>query len=344
MIRVLLLALSLSGFAYSGIKLLGYWDYESQLADVQQLLYAKATPEQLSALVGTAINEDRLEDAKTYLAVGKAYQYPLHYDYYNQHIVERDTQLRKFKKNISHFSTGFLTGKGNDGSGIAGAMTSDFTVIGDARDLYQQYQIHNKGEEVNQLIVGLAGVGVGLTAVTYGTAGSTSIVKAGTSTLKLAAKTGRITKSFSKELVRVSSKVFDWRLFKQSVKQSNKLSDIPRVARKSFHPSAIMPLQRMAKNIDNIRLNTSLSDTLHLLRYVENSDDLRRLEKFTLKHKQLSKGILKITGRGALRTVRILRKTTAFFLSLLGTAVSAIFSFLFLFSRSSRSKGQGRYQ
>ncbi len=332
MIRTLLLTFSLLGFVYSGKQLLGYWDYQSQLINVEDLLYSQASPEQLSALVGSAINEDRLEDAKTYLAVGKQYQYPLHYDYYYQYINERDTQLRKIKKNISHFSTGFMTGKGSDASGITGAMTSDFTVIGDVRDLYQQYQIHSKGDNVNRLIVGLAGVGIGLTAATYGSAGTASVAKVGTSTLKIAAKTGRLTKKFSAELVRVSGKIFDWRAFKQSVKHSNNLSDIPRIAKKSFHPSALKPIQRMAKNIDNIRLNTSLPDTLHMLRYVESSDDLRRLEKFTLKHKHLSKGILSIVGRGALRTVRVLRKATQFFLSLIGTVVSALFSLLFLFS------------
>ncbi len=41
-------------------------------------------------------------------------------------------------------------------------MTSDFTVVGDARDLWEQYQLYAKGEPVNELIVTLAGVGVGL--------------------------------------------------------------------------------------------------------------------------------------------------------------------------------------
>ncbi|MEE9303880.1 MAG: hypothetical protein V3U84_08840 [Thiotrichaceae bacterium] len=332
MIRTLLLTFSLLGLVFSGKQLLGYWDYDSQLANVKDLLYSQVSPEQLSTLVGKAINEDRLEDAKTYLAVGKRYQYPLHYDYYYQYINERDTQLRRVKKNISNFSTGFVTGKGVDASGITGAMTADFTVIGDVRDLYQQYQLHNEGEAVNQLIVGLAGVGIGLTAVTYGSAGTASVAKVGTSTLKIAAKTGRLTKKFSSELVRVSSKIFDWKLFKQSIKQSSHFSDIPRIAKKSFHPSALRPLQKMAKNIDNIRINTSLPDALHMLRYVENSHDLRRLEKFTVKHKHLSKGLLSLLGRGALRSVRILRKTTGFLMSLMGTVVSAIFSFLFLFS------------
>ncbi len=333
MLRILLLLLSLFSFSYSGFKLLGYWDYQTQLADIKEMLYAQVTPDQLSEKIGNAINEDRLEDAKMYMAIGKHYQYPLHYDYYNKYIQQRDTQLRKIRKSVGSFSTGFLTGKGSDVSGISGAMASDFTVIGDVRDLYEQYQIQEKGGEVNKLIVTLAGVGIGLTAITYGSAGTASAVKAGTSLFKLAARTGRLTKSFSKELLRLSSKVFDWRFFKQSIRKSNNLSDLERVARKSFHPAALKPLKRMAKNVQSIRHNTSIADTLYMLKYVENTDDLRRLEKFTYKHKQLSKGLLKLVGRGALRSVRVIRKTTKFIISFAATLISGLFSLLFLFSR-----------
>ncbi len=336
MLRTLLLLLSLSGFAYSGFKFLTYWDYQSQLTDVGQLLYAQVSPEQLSEQVGRAINEDRLEDARLYLAIGERYGYPLHYDYYNQYIQERDTQLRKIKKGIGNFSSGFLTGKGSDAAGISGAMASDFTVIGDVRDLYGQYQIYDAGGEVNQLIVGLAGVGIGLTAVTYGSAGTASFAKAGTSLFKLAAKTGRLTTRFSKELLRLSGKVFDWKLFRQNIRQSSNLTDIRKIAQKSFHPAALQPLQRLAKNVDMIRRNTSLTDTLHMLRYVENSDDLRRLEKFTQQHRHLSRGLLSLVGRAALRSVRVLQRTTGLLMSLFGALVSAIFSWLFLFSRTTR--------
>lgn len=329
----MLLVISLSAFAYSGKQALDYWDFQTQLVDVETLILKEITPEQLSEKVGNAINEDRLEDAKVYLTIGRLYQYPLHYDYYSSYIQQRDTELRKLKKSVTGFSSGFLSGKGENTSAISGAIVSDLTVVGDARDLYQQYQLYNKGEDVNQLIIGLAGVGIGLTAATYGTAGTTLTVKAGTSVFKLAAKTGRLTKDFSVELLRMSKNVFDWRLFRQSIKQSNKISDIRRVAQQSFHPRALRPLQNVAKSTNVIRANTSLADTLHMLRYVENSDDLRRLEKFSLKHKHLSKGVLSLLGRGALRSVRVLKRTTQLLMSLLGVIISAIFSLLFLFSR-----------
>jgi hypothetical protein len=342
MIRFLLLIISLASFAYSGKQLLSYWNYQTQLGDVQELLYDQVSADQLNEKIGKAINEDRLEDAKTYLAIGKLYHYPLHYDYYDSFIQQRDTKERRIKKSISSFSSGFMSGEGSDASAITGAVVSDLTVIGDVRDLYHQYQLHSKGGEVNRLIIGLSGVGIGLTAATYGTAGTALSAKAGASVFKLAAKTGRLTKSFSSELLKMSKKAFDWDIFSRSIKQSTKFTDIRRIAQQSFHPSALKPLKGMAKNVSIIRSNTSLADTLHMMHYVENSDDLRRLGKFTEKNKGLSKGILSLVGRGAMRSVRVLKKSVQLFLSLAGTIVSALFSLIFMFSRK-RSKTEVGY-
>lgn len=334
MLRKFILLLSLSGFIYSGIKLIGYWDYQSRLADIKTLLYTQVSPQQLSEKVGTAINEDRLEDAKMYLAIGKRYHYPLHYDYYNKYIQERDTRLRRIKKDVRNFSTGFVTGKGIDASGISGALVSDFTVVGDARDLYEQYQIQANGGQPNKLIVTLAGIGIGLTAITYGSAGSTSVAKAGTSLFKLAARTGRLSRKFSKELLKRSSAVFDWRSFRKSIGKNKNLTEVKQAAKVAFHPAALKPLKQMAHNLQGIRKNTSLADTLHMLKYVENSNDLRRLEKFTAKHGRLSKGLLELVGRAALRSVRVIRKTTEFVISLFATVLSGIFSLLVFFSKN----------
>lgn len=342
MIRFLFLIISLAGFAYSGKQLLSYWNYQTQLTNVQELLYDQISADELDKKVGNAINEDRLEEAKTYLAIGKLYQYPLHYAYYNAYIEQRDTKARQVKKSLTQFSSGFVSGQGTGSSGITGAVVSDLTVIGDVRDLYHQYQLYDKGKEVNRLIIGLAGVGIGLTAVTYGTAGAALSVKAGTSVFKLAAKTGRLTKGFSSELLKMSEKVFDWNIFIKSVKQSTKISDFQKIARQSFHPSALKPLKGMAKNISKVRANTSLADTLSMMRYVENSNDLRHLEKFTSNNKKLSKSILSLVGRSALRSVRILKKSIEFVLSLIGTILSALFSLIFLFSRK-KSKVKDNY-
>jgi hypothetical protein len=336
-VRFILLVVSFYAFGYSLTKALSYWDYDKALPNISELMHAQVSAEQMNQEVGKAINEDRLEDAKMYLNIARHYDYPLEYDYYQAHIEQKDTQERRIKKNLKGFAEGFIDGKGSDGAGIAGAITADFTVIGDVRDLYHQYGLYEQGKEVNELIVALAGVGVGLTALTVGSGGSAAPAKGGVSLLKLASKTRRLTARFSKELMQHARRVFDLPTFTRMLRQGNKLTDLRRAAKASFNPAAIKPLQDMAEQMNNIRKTTSVADTLHVMRYVENGDDLRRLEKFAVKHGAETKGILKFLGKGALRSVRVLRKTGALLLSIAGVVLSGFFSLLFLFARVATS-------
>ncbi|CAA6805920.1 MAG: Unknown protein [uncultured Thiotrichaceae bacterium] len=337
MIRTVLLAFFLLSFAFSVKNMLDYWQYDESIPEVSDLLVESVSPDRMNHLIGDAINQDRLEDAQQYLEIAKLYGYQLDYAYYEKHLEALDTSLRKIKRDTKSFFDGFMSGKGDDTAGISGAVTSDFTVVGDVRDLHRQYQVHAKGEEVNQLIVALSGVGIGLTIMTIGSAGSTASVKAGTSLFKVAVKTGRLTKSFSKELLQKASKVFDWPMFQKSIKNTSSLTDVRRAVRQSYHPSAMSSLAKTASQMSNIRKQTSLADTLNMMKHVDNGKDLARLNKFTLKHKKHSAHLLALLGKGAIRTVKVLRKTTVFLLSVFGSLISGLISLVLLFS-SGRKK------
>jgi hypothetical protein len=69
-------------------------------------------------------------------------------------------------RNTYQFGEGFVTGKGDSTAGIAGAVTSDLTVIGDLRDIALEGGKMIAGEEYSELILGLSVVGIGVTAAT----------------------------------------------------------------------------------------------------------------------------------------------------------------------------------
>lgn len=329
-IRLFFLLVSLYFFGYSLTLLFDAWEYDNTLPDVKTLLHEKVSPEQLNRLVGESINRDELEQAQMYLSIAKEYQYPLHYSYYEKHIRERDTEERRMKRNVSHFVEGFATGAGSDTAGIAGAVAADFTVIGDARDLYDEYQKHQSGKPVNELVVGLAGVGVGLTVVTYGSVGTTATVKAGASLLKMASKARMITHGFSQVLSRSARRVFDWGSFNDALRNSNRITDVTHAAKRSFNYSAIGSLKRITTKVNNMREATSISDAMYMLRFIENNDDLLRMERFALKHKAQTRGLLTLIGKGAVRTVRVLKKTGQLIFSIVACFFSFMFMLLFL--------------
>ncbi|MGB1310990.1 MAG: hypothetical protein ACPG47_07240, partial [Leucothrix sp.] len=245
---------------------------------------------------------------------------------YNNYLTKHDTTSSRVTKQVTGFAEGFFSGKGDDASGVAGALAADFTVVGDLRDLSEQFSLYQDGQPVNQLITTLAGVGVGLTAATIGSAGMAAPVKAGASTLKLAARMNRLTRSFRDELMRIGAKVFDWKQFLRLSKGAD-LSSISRVAKQAYNPQAARSLGALAEQANGIRKNTSTIDSIRLLKYVENTDDLRGVNRISQQFGLHTRSVFLLLGRTAIRGVKTLRITLELLISLTS---SLFFGLLFI--------------
>lgn len=339
LLKKTLLFLSLTAFVVSILQVSDYWDYQNVLPDIAKQLRQKVTEKDISKEIQSSIDKKEFDDARMYLAIAQSNHYPIDINRYSQIIAKQDTQFSRVSKKTSQFVSGFFSGKSESAAGIAGAISADFTVVGDVRDLHKEYKKQQKGEEVNELIVALSGVGVGLTALTVGSFGSAAPAKSGVSLIKLASKTRRLSSRFQKKIVQLGKRVFDWglftRLLKESPSISKKLKQIPRAAKKAYHPKAIDPLKKIAKQVNSVRKSTSVTDTLYLLKYVETTDDLRHLEKISLKYGTKTKGMMKLVGKGALRTVRVLRKSAELLISLISSVFSAMLSLFLMFARRS---------
>jgi len=330
-VRALALMLSLGAFGLSAYQVLQHWDYDEILVDLEKSLRLNVSQKQISQEIHTAISKAEFDDARMYIAIAESNHYDIDSEGLNKFITQKDTDLRKVVTQVTNFTKGFINGKSSNMAGITGSVVADFTVVGDVRDLAKEYEKYEKGKDINEVIVLLSGVGVGLTALTVASLGSSAPAKAGTSIIKLAVKTRRMTRSFQKHLVKLGRKVFDWPMFTRLLKQNKNVRNIRSAARQAYHPEAIKPLEKIASQVNRIRKSTSTMDTVHLLKYVDSPDDLVKLEKISLKYGTRTKGLMKLVGKGALRTVRVLRKTTALILSLLASALSGLLSLLFLF-------------
>lgn len=96
----------------------------------------------------------------------------------------------RMARGAGRFGKGFLTGEGEDLAGLAGATASDLTVWGDVRDLGREAVHWARGEPVDKLMVDLAAIGIGATAVTYAAFGAPLTLRAGVSLLKGARRAG----------------------------------------------------------------------------------------------------------------------------------------------------------
>lgn len=323
LVSVMLLAGSLKA-------LLGYWQYDEVAADVTQMMLHQVSAEQVRQQVQEAIASNNPADARMYLSLASTFGYALQPAEFEAELQRLESPLNTARRTVNDFASGFIEGNATSSAGVAGAFTSDFTVVGDARDLWEQYQLYAKGQPVDELIVTLAGVGVGLTAATLASAGVATPAKGGVSTTKLAARGGRLTPRFQKFLLRQGSEVFDYKSFLLAARAESNVDGISKAAIKAYHPQAARAIQQTAEQVNNIRKVSSTADVVHLLRYVENGDDLVRLEKLSLKYGTQTKGIMKLLGKSAIGTVRMLRKSVELLISVLSSLVSFV-AFMFSF-------------
>jgi hypothetical protein len=320
--KLLVLFISLLMLAGSIKALLGYWQYDELAPNVAQMLLHQVSADDIRASVREAIASDNPADARMYLRLAQTFGYAIDPAEFEAELKRLESPLNTARRTATEFASGFVDGEASTGVGVAGAMVSDFTVVGDARDLWEQYQHYAKGEPVNELIVTLAGVGVGLTAASVASAGAATPAKAGTSTTKLAARSGRLTENFQKLLLKQGMEVFDYKTFLLAARVEKSLDGVSKAALKAYNPQAIRALKQTAEQVNNIRKASSTADALHLLKYVDNADDLVHLEKLTLQYGEATKGIMKFLGKSAIASVRVLRKSAELFVSILVTLIS----------------------
>lgn len=322
--RLLVLLISSAMLLFSLATLLDYWRYDEVMQDVTQLMRDGVTAEQVHTQIEAAIAADKPEDARMYLSIAQTFGHPLNPQNYLPRITALETPWQQTKRQVGRFADGFLDGSAESAAGVAGAITADFTVVGDVRDLNEQYDRYQRGQDVNELIVTLAGVGVGLTAATVASAGTAAPAKSGVSALKLAGRSGKLTPKLQSLLLRQGQAVFDYQGFMRALGAERSLVRIQRAAVNAYNPRAVDTLAATARQVNSVRESTSLLDTINLLRYVESADDLRRLQRVSRQYGTQTKGILKLVGKVGIGTVRVLRRTTEFFVGLVATAISLL--------------------
>lgn len=323
MIRLILFVISFAMLVFSLLQVLAYWQYDERLQDIAQLMRTDVSTADIEQQITQAIAEDNPEDARMYMALADTFGYQLSQDF-EAPLAGLENPLNSTLRETGRFIDGFLEGQADSGAGVAGAITADFTVVGDVRDLKEQYDLYAQGQEVSELIVTLAGVGVGLTAATVMSAGSAAPAKSGVSALKIAGRSGKLTPKLQKMLLRQGRSVFDYPLFLRTVKSEQSVDGVRRAAVRAYNPQAMSALGETAQQVNNVRRSTSMLDTISLLRYVENADDLRRLEKVSAQYGSITRGILRLAGKGAIGTVRVLRHATELMISLAASLVSLL--------------------
>ena len=194
------------------------------------------------------------------------------------------------------------------------AVPVELTPLGDINALRRAAMAALADQDVDQLEVGLAVVGLGATGLVLVSGGSSMTIKAGATVLRLARRLETLTPDMMISLRAASDIPVTWSRLPDFAFGRAPLSAVTDTARLSG-------LGRMAQNVGTIGRNTSTADALVLLRHVDSADDAARMARLST-----------AAGPGTRRTVEVLGKTRAFrALTRLSNAAIAALALIYAF-------------
>ena len=195
------------------------------------------------------------------------------------------------------FARGFITGEPDDMAALAGTTLGDLFVFGDIRDALREGKHLVAGEQADELVLGLACVGIAITAGTYATFGAAAPARVGLTLAKAARKTGSLTAEFS-----ASRRAIDWRPLRQGATKVSFAgpASAERVAREAVKVERAGGLLQLAGDVGRVERAAGGRAALDGLRIAKEPRDVTRVAKLAEKEGSRTRAILKIAGRGAI--------------------------------------------
>jgi hypothetical protein len=200
------------------------------------------------------------------------------------------------------FATGLVTGNADDVASLSGTVTGDLFVFGDIRDVVREGKHLAMGEDTDRLVLGLATVGLAVTAATYVSVGGATPLRAGMSLVKDARKVGRLGEGLAEWAGRSAREVVDAPALQQAVASSSVLRPGESVSaiKAAFRAEKAGGLVRLAKDVGRVTEKAGTRGALDTLKIAEGPKDVARAARLAEAKGNQTRAILKILGRGAL--------------------------------------------
>ena len=291
--------------------------------DVEQALKERASKEYLDRAIQQELARNQLEEAQALVDIANYLNVDI-----NRSLLQTLQNKQEGIEGLIHsgedFFKGFFSGKVQNSASLAGSISSDFTLIGDIRDIYKEGNHYLNNEPYNKFILSLSLLGVGLSLTTFSSFGLSTPLKVANSTLKSAKKSRYLTPKFSELLSHKLEQSVDIKMLKkidmsslEGIKQSKK------IIAQSIH---IKPLKAILEHVAALKKNSSTIDTIKILRFIDNQKELQRAVALSKKYKKNSYGVFKVLGKKALKTTKVvLKKGSLYFITLLSLIFSALF-------------------
>ncbi|MGE4164892.1 MAG: hypothetical protein AB7E67_02775 [Xanthobacteraceae bacterium] len=206
------------------------------------------------------------------------------------------------RRAMESFAMGFVSGEPKDMAGFAGTAVGDLMVFGDIRDAAREGARLATGEPADTLVLGLAGVGLAITAGTYATGGVAAPARVGVSLAKAARKAGRLGSGLADNIGRTLSRVVDWTQLKTAVGRASVTEPMVAIrgARAAVKMERAGDLVHLARDVGRVQAKAGTQAALDGLKIAESPREMARLAKLAEKQGGKTRAILKTAGRGAI--------------------------------------------
>jgi hypothetical protein len=203
---------------------------------------------------------------------------------------------------MESFAMGLVTGEPNDMAGFAGTALGDLFVFGDIRDAAREGTRLATGHPADELVLGLAGVGLAITAGTYATLGGAAPARVGLSVAKAARKTGQLSADLAASMTRMMRGVVDWGKLKGAIAGASITEPAAaiRAAREAVKVERAGGLMNIARDVGRVQSKAGTKAALDGLKIAESPREMAQVAKLAEKQGGKTRAILKTVGRGAI--------------------------------------------
>jgi hypothetical protein len=205
-------------------------------------------------------------------------------------------------RSFASFTRGLITGEPEDISGMVGTAAGDLFVFGDIRDAVREGTRLAAGHEADELILGLACVGLAVTAGTYATVGAAAPARVGITVVKAARKTGRLGSQMAGWINRSVREVVDWSALARAVRGASiaQPAAAVRAAREAVKVEKAQGLIRLAGDVGRVQARAGTQAALDGLKLAQGPRDMSKIARLAEAKGGKTRAILKLAGRGAI--------------------------------------------
>lgn len=205
-------------------------------------------------------------------------------------------------RHAASFARGLVSGQPDDMAGFAGTAAGDLFVFGDLRDATREGVHLARGENADELVLGLACVGIAVTAATYASFGAGTPARVGLTLVKAARKTERLGASLASWGTRSMREAVDMGGLRRALARASLTEPTValRAARDAVKLDKAEGLINAARDVGRLQAKAGTRAALDGLKLAEGPRDMSRLARLAAVKGGKTRAILRLAGRAAI--------------------------------------------